>query len=243
MESACPCARFDGGRGRGSLAYRRCVRDSIRNALAAGALRRPCRRLLARSVCGRPERVVCCRQRLGGNERTCRVRRPARCVSGGRFVRTSEPVDNCGAADCLLLPTTTTLVATTTSTTGGVTTTSTTLPSWAAIHAAVIAPRCGSCHGIEGEAGLNGLGACNTGHANLVGVPSTQLPGRDRVRPGAPARSWLMQKLDGTQSAFDGQCVGGSCGEPMPLEPPPLDAAEREAIRSWIAAGAENDCP
>ena len=64
-----------------------------------------------------------------------------------------------------------------------------------------------------------------------------------RVEPGDPAASWLMQKLDGTQSDFTAQCVGGSCGSQMPIGQPPLSPAVRDAIRTWIANGAVNDCP
>jgi hypothetical protein len=133
--------------------------------------------------------------------------------------------------------------ATTTSTTGIPTTSTTLAPSWATIHAAVIAPRCGNCHNVEGEGGLNRLDDCAAGYANLLNVPSTELPSLDRVEPGLPARSWLMYKLDGDQRGFDGQCLGGSCGDPMPLAPPSLDASVRDALRTWIAGGAANDCP
>ncbi len=65
----------------------------------------------------------------------------------------------------------------------------------------------------------------------------------DHVEPGVPAASWLVHKLDGTQNAFDAQCAGGSCGARMPLNQPQVSAAVRDAIRSWIANGALNDCP
>ncbi len=139
---------------------------------------------------------------------------------------------------CPSLPSSVTTTIVTTSTT------SSTIPAlWSALHAAVIAPRCASCHGQDGEAGLSGLEACTSGYASLVNVPSTELPGRDRVEPGAPALSWLVQKVEGTQDASEGQCTGGSCGDAMSLEPPPLDPAARDAIIAWIAGGAANDCP
>jgi hypothetical protein len=81
------------------------------------------------------------------------------------------------------------------------------------------------------------------GYASLVNVPSTELTTRDRVEPGMPSLSWLMNKLDGTQHAFDGQCVGGGCGGTMPLNQPQLTPAVRDAIRTWILNGATNDCP
>ena len=80
-------------------------------------------------------------------------------------------------------------------------------------------------------------------HASLVNVPSTQLATLDRVEPGDPDASWLVFKLDGTQNGFDAQCAGGSCGGRMPLNRPQLSAAVRDAIRTWIAGGAIDDCP
>jgi hypothetical protein len=183
--------------------------------------------------------VVCCQEQIEGGRRTCGIRLPARCVDTRRSLRTVEAVESCAETDCAPLPS----MPTTTITSGSTTTSTTLLPSWAAIHAAVIGPRCANCHGTEGEGALNGLTSCRLGYANLVDVPSTLLPIRVRVEPGSPEVSWLMQKLDGSQNAFDDQCVGGSCGAPMPLEPPPLDAAVRDALRSWIASGAPNDCP
>ncbi len=90
---------------------------------------------------------------------------------------------------------------------------------------------------------MSGLGSCASGYANLVGVTSTQLATMHRIEPGDPTMSWIMQKLDGTQSAFDAQCIGGSCGSQMPLGQSPLPLAIRDAIRTWIANGAVNDCP
>ncbi len=127
-------------------------------------------------------------------------------------------------------------VTTTTTTT----TTSTLPPLWSAIHAQVIGPRCAPCHGPNG--GLGGLEDCDTAHANLVDVPSTEHPGMDRVEPTDPESSWLMHKLDGTQGDFSAECVGMFCGAQMPLGGPFLSAGERDAVRTWITNGAANDC-
>ena len=117
-------------------------------------------------------------------------------------------------------------------------------PSWAAIYGVLIGPACGDCHDTaDPSGGLGGLEDCALGHAALVGVASEQLPTMRRVEPGDPAASWLMQKLDGTQNAFDAECVAMNCGADMPLSRPLLDAAARDAIRAWIASGAANDCP
>jgi hypothetical protein len=114
-------------------------------------------------------------------------------------------------------------------------------PLWSEIHAEVIGPTCGGCHG--GSGGLTGLNNCFNAHVNLVNVASTELPTMDRVTPGVPAMSWLMHKLDGTQGDFTAQCTAMSCGASMPFGSPPLPVDVRDAIRSWITDGALNDCP
>jgi outer membrane protein assembly factor BamB len=245
MERSCPCAAFDGTHGFGRMGYRRCVRYFIRGAIRGGTLRRQCRRLLRQSTCGRPSDVVCCEERNSG-ARTCHAIPPSRCVSSARVNRTVEAGEtHCADTDCTLVPptTTTTVPVTTTTVTS---TTSTTFPplppSWAAIQAAVIGPRCGSCHG--GAGGLGGLAGCNTGWSSLVDVPSSELPTMDRVEPFNPGASWLVEKIDGTQNFFDAQCVGGSCGATMPPSPQPqLPSSVRNSIRTWILNGAVNDCP
>ena len=128
-----------------------------------------------------------------------------------------------------------------TTTTTSTTSTTTLAPVWSAIQAQVIGPRCGGCHG--SQAGLTGLGGCNSGHASLVNVASTELPTMDRVEPGDPTTSWLVHKLDGTQGWFTSMCSGMFCGSQMPLGGPFLSLSERNAIRTWITNGAVNDCP
>jgi hypothetical protein len=68
-------------------------------------------------------------------------------------------------------------------------------------------------------------------YASTVNVESFELVGMDRVEPGEPDESYLVHKIQGTQSD-----VGGSGGQ-MPLGGQ-LSAAEIETIRAWIAAGA-----
>ncbi len=115
------------------------------------------------------------------------------------------------------------------------------LPLWSSIQSLVVGPTCASCHG--GSGGLSGLGDCQTGHASLVDIASSELPTMDRVEPGDPATSWLMHKLDGTHGAFTAQCVGGFCGGSMPLGGGLLPLPTRDAVRGWITNGAVNDCP
>jgi hypothetical protein len=116
-------------------------------------------------------------------------------------------------------------------------------PIWSEIHAMVIGPTCGTCHGGASPGGLTGLNNCNTAHMNLVNVMSTELPTMSRVDPGDPMMSWMMHKIDGTHSGFMAMCSGMFCGSQMPLGGLQLSMEVRDAIRTWIMDGAINDCP
>lgn len=83
--------------------------------------------------------------------------------------------------------------------------------------------------------------------AGLVGVKSPENPGMDIVKAGDPANSYLMHKLDDDQCQYATACAGTSnelfanCGVGMPYGAGILDAATRDAIRRWIAQGAQNN--
>lgn len=68
-----------------------------------------------------------------------------------------------------------------------------------------------------------------------MGVASTQASGLNRIEPGDPAASYLVNKLDGSHSS-----VGGN-GSRMPRNLPQLSQPLRGMIREWIAAGARDD--
>jgi hypothetical protein len=95
------------------------------------------------------------------------------------------------------------------------------------------APNCDGCH--PPNAGMN-LTA-GSAFANIVGVASTESPLR-RVRPFRPDSSYLVHKIQGTQSS-----VGGS-GSRMPLGCSGLSClpdATINTIRNWILQGALNN--
>ncbi len=71
-------------------------------------------------------------------------------------------------------------------------------------------------------------------YANIVSVPSNE-SGLLRVKPSEPDSSYLMHKIQGTQST-----VGGSGGR-MPLGRAALSQAQIDIIRQWIADGASNN--
>lgn len=90
------------------------------------------------------------------------------------------------------------------------------------------------CHaGSNPEEGQN-LSAGQT-FANVVNVPSRQLPGMNRVTPGRPDSSYLVLKLTGMH--LD---AGGSGGQ-MPLGGTPLSMDQLGTIGRWILNGALNN--
>jgi hypothetical protein len=78
--------------------------------------------------------------------------------------------------------------------------------------------------------GMNLTSAANS-FAALVNVTSLQVGSLNRVTPGDPDNSYLVHKLEGTQS------VGGR----MPLGGPFLNQAQLDMLRQWIADGALNN--
>ena len=75
------------------------------------------------------------------------------------------------------------------------------------------------------------LGSTADSFAALVGVASLQVPELNRVEPGDPDSSYLIDKLEGTQTV----------GSRMPQGGPFLDQETIDLIREWISNGAEND--
>ncbi|RPH54030.1 MAG: hypothetical protein EHM84_02670 [Lysobacterales bacterium] len=92
----------------------------------------------------------------------------------------------------------------------------------------VFTPICTACHaGASAPLGLS-LDAGNS-YKNLVGIPRVEVPALQRVRPGDPDNSYIIQKLEGRAA------VGGQ----MPLGGPPLSQATIQVIRQWITEGAQ----
>ncbi len=106
-------------------------------------------------------------------------------------------------------------------------------PTLTQLQTDIFTPSCAKsgCHaGSSPQQGMN-LSAGQT-FGNIVAVASQEAPPLNRVQPGDPDNSYLVQKIEGTAS------VGGR----MPLDGPPfLSNAQIQSIRAWIAAGAENN--
>jgi mono/diheme cytochrome c family protein len=92
---------------------------------------------------------------------------------------------------------------------------------------------CVQCHLKEAPQGGLNL-EDGSSHAMLVGVRSSEGP-LNRVTAGAPEKSYLMNKLEGTHLSVGGQGAGMPLVEGMYH---PLSPKDIEVIRSWIADGA-----
>lgn len=92
---------------------------------------------------------------------------------------------------------------------------------------------CVVCHqGAKPPAGLSlepGIA-----YQNLVNAPSTEST-LARVAPGAPEKSYIVNKLLGTQAQAGGK------GALMPYNAQPLPEAQINSIQQWIKAGASNN--
>ncbi|GAC1510911.1 MAG: hypothetical protein NVS1B6_17620 [Steroidobacteraceae bacterium] len=98
---------------------------------------------------------------------------------------------------------------------------------FSSIQAHVFTPICTVCHaGAGAPYGLR-LDAPDS-YNLLVGVPSVEIPGLFRVRPGDPDNSYLVQKLEGHAAV----------GERMPLGGPYLSSEVIAVVRQWITGGA-----
>ncbi len=102
---------------------------------------------------------------------------------------------------------------------------------FSSIQANIFTPICSVCH-IGGGApeGLR-LDAADS-YNLLVGVPSTEVPSLDRVKPGDPDNSYIIQKLEGHAA------VGAQMPFGCPTTQPCLTATTIAFIRQWISNGA-----
>jgi hypothetical protein len=97
----------------------------------------------------------------------------------------------------------------------------------------VFTANCVVCH--QGSQAPGGLSLePGVAYRNLVKAPSTE-SSLSRVDPGAPDKSYLLNKLQGTQAQ-----VGGS-GAQMPYGASPLSSAQIGLLQQWVSAGAPDN--
>jgi hypothetical protein len=95
----------------------------------------------------------------------------------------------------------------------------------------IFTPICSVCHaGGSAPEGLR-LDAANS-YNLLVGVPSAEVPSIMRVKPGDPANSYIIQKLQGIAA------VGKQMPDGCPTSQPCLTATQIGFIQQWITNGA-----
>jgi CHRD domain-containing protein/Big-like domain-containing protein len=92
---------------------------------------------------------------------------------------------------------------------------------------------CGGCHTGGGTSLPASMDLTPTHiYASIVGVASVEQPALQRVKPGDPNNSYLVQKLEGAATIT---------GARMPFGGPYLDQATIDQVRAWITAGAANN--
>lgn len=98
----------------------------------------------------------------------------------------------------------------------------------AQLQTSIFTPLCSRCHNGSDDGFQNRLNLANTNasYNSMVGIASETEPGL-RVQPFNPASSYLVRKLEGSQSV----------GEQMPPEGL-LDQTTVDQVRTWIQAGA-----
>ena len=104
-------------------------------------------------------------------------------------------------------------------------------PTYTNIQHNVFSAICIECHvGASAPQGLR-LDEANA-YNLLVGVPSNEKPELARVNPGNPDASYIIRKLEGGPDTV---------GSQMPLNRTPLPQPTINAIRVWIARGAQRN--
>jgi hypothetical protein len=95
----------------------------------------------------------------------------------------------------------------------------------------VFTPRCAisGCHVEPGAPFALDLSSVADSGANLVGVPSAEIPGLLRVAPFDPDNSYVYWKLTANPGIF---------GDPMPASGGPLSPSDLALVTAWIEDGA-----
>jgi mono/diheme cytochrome c family protein len=106
-------------------------------------------------------------------------------------------------------------------------------PSFSSTVQPIFTDNCVACHQ-TGSAQQGLVLEDGEAFAHLAGRKSSEAP-MSLVTPRQPEQSYLIRKLEGTHLS------AGGAGERMPMGGAPLSAAELEAIRQWVAAGAQNN--
>lgn len=91
--------------------------------------------------------------------------------------------------------------------------------------------KCAKCHGMKDQKAKLNLSDGNA-YAALVNVPSTEVPGMARVKPGDPEASYLWLKLEHRAPKGSGMPKGFFFAGH-------LNQQDMDTIKAWIAGGAQ----
>ncbi len=83
---------------------------------------------------------------------------------------------------------------------------------------------------------MQNLTAGNT-FSNIVNVASIEQPSFLRIKPGDPANSYLVQKIQGSPG-ITGSRMPQGCGS---SSNPCLDQATIDLVKAWVSQGALNN--
>jgi len=90
------------------------------------------------------------------------------------------------------------------------------------------------CH--VGAGAPDGLDlSAGVAYGNMADVASIQLPSMDLIEPGDPDNSYLVRKIEGTQTQ------AGGLGGRMPAGTSPLSQEIIDMIRVWVEEGATDN--
>ena len=106
--------------------------------------------------------------------------------------------------------------------------------SFQSIQDNVFTPICSVCH--QGAGAPEGMQlSASVSYDMIVNVPSQEQPGLDRIMPGDPDNSYLVQKIEGVAA------TGAQMPDGCPVTQPCLDQTTIDAIRQWVSDGAPNN--
>jgi len=99
--------------------------------------------------------------------------------------------------------------------------------------------RAQGCHGDQPTDSVD-LDLCaSASYRQLVGVAAQARRGALRVTPGAPTKSFLVDKLTGHLGPREGKPMPIDATTGVPVQPSPIDSGYLDWIlRPWIGAGA-----
>ncbi len=250
IDSACPCASFDGSSGKTHGAYVACGNAVIKSQVQLGALRSQCKatvkKYYSKSTCGMNptmEAVPCVRTSSTSGKVSCAITSAAKCVGQqGTLTNTAcstftTCVDAADSNHDLVIAAPGDSGACAATCADGSASFSSTFQAIQKVIFEKHSCNTSACHGssAQPQGGLDLSPA--VAYKNLIEVPSTEST-FSRVQPGDQNRSFLWLKLAAKTDPSKLPSGVQVAGAPMPNGLAALSADELEAVRLWIFDGA-----